>query len=278
MPSTNFSVEYFPPRNEEGRAKLDAAHHALVQLNPEFFSVTYGAGGSTRDGTRRLVLDYLSNGQDVAPHLSFGGSSDEEMAALLDQYKDAGVKRLVALRGDIPSGIGVASQYRYANEMVAFIKAHSGDHFQINVACYPEMHPESNDFEAELKYFKMKVDAGADCAITQYFYNVDAYLSFRDLCDKAGVTVPIVPGIMPITNYARLARFSAACGAEIPRWISKRLESYRDDSTSIKQFGEEVVSSLCARLIEAGAPSLHFYSMNQSTAVTKLVNNLSLAK
>lgn len=276
MPATNFSIEYFPPRNEEGRNKLDSVHQSLLQLNPEFFSVTYGAGGSTRDGTRRLVLDYLNGGQDVAPHLSFGGSSDAEMSALLDQYKAAGVKRLVALRGDIPSGTGVSSQYRYANEMVAFIRAHSGDHFEINVACYPEMHPASTDFDAELKYFKMKVDAGADAAITQYFYNVDAYLAFRDLCESAGISTPIIPGIMPITNYARLARFSASCGAEIPRWICKRLESYHDDSKSIKSFGEEVVTSLCERLIVAGAPSLHFYSMNQSEAVSKLVTNLSL--
>lgn len=278
MSTIDFSIEFFPPRTEEGRKKLDAVHTQLALLNPQFFSVTYGAGGSTRDGTRQLVLDYSKQGSNVAPHLSFGGSEEEEIASLLDRYRDAGINRIVALRGDIPSGLGATKQYRYANELVAFVRERTGDHFHIDVACYPEIHPESKDVNSELDYFRMKQDAGADAAITQYFYNADAYFYFRDRCEQAGIILPIIPGIMPITNYANLSRFSANCGAEIPRWIAKSLDSLKDDNEAIRRFGDEHVSRMCQRLIEGGAPGLHFYSMNQTRAVEDLCRNLGLGQ
>ena len=272
-----FSIEYFPPRNPEAEEKLLKTHSELSALNPDFFSVTYGAGGSTRTGTRNTVMHLMATGSAVAPHLSFGGSSEAELLALLDDYRAAGIQRLVALRGDIPSGMGSGAQYRYASELVAFIREKTGNHFHIDVACYPEIHPQANSYDEDLLYFKQKVDAGADSAITQYFYNIDAYWYFVEQCQARDIRVPIVPGIMPITNYSKLAKFSANCGAEIPRWIKQKLEGFGDDTQSIREFGIETVSRLCERLLEQGAPGLHFYSMNQSRAVTAIWNNLSLS-
>jgi len=273
-----FSFEFFPPRNEEGEARLDAVHEKLSKLEPDFFSVTYGAGGSTKQGTRQIVLKCKKSGSTVAPHLSFGGSDDDEMRQTLTDYMDAGINRLVALRGDIPSGTGSQGNYRYADELVRFIRAETGDHFHIDVACYPEIHPHSSDYDSDISFFKRKVDAGANSAITQYFYNTDAYLHFLDSCGVAGIDIPIVPGIMPITNFASLSRFSANCGAEIPRWIVQRLQQYHDDKASIRKFGVEVVTRLCENLLAAGAPGLHFYTMNQSDSVSQIWNNLSLSK
>ena len=272
--TSHFSIEFFPPRTQAGEEKLDAVHAELAELGPEFFSVTYGAGGSTRDGTKRVVNRFLDAGSRVAPHLSFGGSDEHEMLSLLNEYKEAGVDRLVCLRGDAPSGMGSASLYRYANELVEFVRNETGDHFTIDVACYPEVHPQSRSVESDIQYFKQKVDAGANSAITQYFYNADAYFGFVDDCERAGINVPIIPGIMPITNYANLARFSAACGAEIPRWLTKRLEFLEHDDTALREFGLDVVTDLCEQLLAGGAPGLHFYSMNQAEPIKRLWANL----
>lgn len=271
-----FSFEFFPPRTDVGVEKLRDVHNELAALKPDFFSVTYGAGGSTRDGTRQTVTSINQAGSDVAPHLSFGGSSKEDIAALLNAYKDMGINRLVALRGDIPSGTGVASQVYYANELIEFVRRTTGSHFHIEVACYPEIHPQSDSYDSDLKYFKKKVDAGADSAITQYFYNPDAYFYFVDASRKAGIDIPIVPGIMPITNFTNLQRFSNSCGAEIPRWIRQRLQSYGDDSNSIREFGVEVVQTLCEDLLSGGAPGLHFYTMNQTEPVRQIWQQLKL--
>ncbi len=273
-----FSIEFFPPRTEAGEAKLDKVHADLAKLNPDFFSVTYGAGGSTRSGTRQIVLRYHESGSSLAPHLSFGGSDEEEIRTLLAEYKSAGIDRLVALRGDIPSGMGAAVQHRYANELVEFIRRETGDHFHIDVACYPEIHPESASYQSDVEFFKRKVDAGANSAITQYFYNADAYYRFVDYCQDSGISIPIYPGIMPITNYSNLARFSTNCGAEIPRWLGKRLDGFGDDAEGLRSFGLDVVSELCEDLLLGGAPGLHFYSMNQSGIVTQIWNNLSLSE
>jgi methylenetetrahydrofolate reductase (NADPH) len=273
-----FSVEFFPPRTAAGEEKLDEVHGELARLNPDFFSVTYGAGGSTKQGTRQIVLRYKAAGSCVAPHLSFGGLEESELEALLMDYKSAGINRLVALRGDIPSGMGSGRQHRYANELVAFIRKVTGDYFHIDVACYPEIHPESKNYQSDVEFFKRKVDAGANSAITQYFYNADAYFRFVDYCAAQGITIPIVPGIMPITNYANLARFSANCGAEIPQWLSRRLEMFGEDAESLRDFGTDVVCRLCEQLLDGGAPGLHFYSMNLSRNVTQIWNNLSLAE
>jgi methylenetetrahydrofolate reductase (NADPH) len=274
--AARFSFEFFPPKTEVGVEKLRAVHAQLAALKPDFFSVTYGAGGSTKLGTRQTVLDIKAAGSSVAPHLSFGGSSRDEISALLQSYISNGINRLVALRGDIPSGTGTAGHYYYASELVEFIRRTTGDHFHIDVACYPEIHPQSESYESDLKYFKQKIDAGADSAITQYFYNADAYFHFIESCARIGVDVPVVPGIMPVTNYASLARFSSSCGAEIPRWIRQRLQGYGDDVESIKAFGIDVVSRLCEDLLAGGAPGLHFYTMNQSDAVIEIWNNLDL--
>ena len=279
MDSSNpskYSIEFFPPRTEVGELKLDTVHAELSKLNPDFFSVTYGAGGSTKSGTQQVVLRYQAAGSVCAPHLSFGGSDEEELCQLLQTYIDAGIKRLVALRGDMPSGVGAAVQHRYANELVEFIRAQTGDHFHIDVACYPETHPESKSYASDIDFFKDKVDAGANSAITQYFYNPDAYFRFVDYCRAAGIDIPIVPGIMPITNYANLARFSASCGAEIPRWLDKRLLGFGDDTESLRSFGIDVVTEFCEDLLQGGAPGLHFYSMNHSQAVTQIWTNLDL--
>lgn len=271
-----FSFEFFPPRTEAGMEKLMVVHQELAQLKPDFFSVTYGAGGSTRDGTRQTVNAIHNAGSAVAPHLSFGGSSREEIADLLRGYQAMGINRLVALRGDIPSGTGVASQYFYANELIEFVRETTGDHFHIEVACYPEIHPQSESYDSDIFYFKKKVDAGANSAITQYFYNPDAYFYFLDCCEVEGIDIPVVPGIMPITNYTSLQRFSNNCGAEIPRWIRQRLQSYGDDSQSIRDFGTEVVLNLCEQLLAGGAPGLHFYSMNQTEPVRLIWQELGL--
>ena len=272
-----FSIEFYPPRNAAGESKLDVVHEELAQLNPDFFSVTYGAGGSTRAGTRQLVLKYQALGSQVAPHLSFGGTDEDEVLELLGAYKEAGIKRLVALRGDIPSGSGAAVHYRYASELVEFIRQQTGDYFHIEVACYPEVHPEARSFAADVDFFKAKIDAGANSAITQYFYNADAYFRFVDYCEAKGIDVPIVPGIMPITNYENLARFSSKCGAEIPLWLGQRLDGFGDDLSGLREFGLDVVTELCHKLLEGGAPGLHFYSMNLSRSVTQIWQNLALS-
>ena len=270
----HFRIELCPPRTPAGEEKLDIVHAELSKLGPECFSVTYGAGGSTRDGTKRAVTRFREAGSRVAPHLSFGGSDEGDILKLLHEYKAAGIDRLVCLRGDAPSGMGSASLYRYANELVEFVRKETGDHFTIDVACYPEVHPQSRSVESDLEFFKAKVDAGANSAITQYFYNADAYFGFVDDCARAGINIPIVPGIMPITNYANLARFSAACGAEIPRWLTKRLECLEQDDHALREFGLDVVTDLCEQLLAGGAPGLHFYSMNQADSVTRLWQNL----
>jgi methylenetetrahydrofolate reductase (NADPH) len=273
----HISFEFFPPKTESGVHNLARVQSRLAQYEPEFFSVTYGAGGSTREGTQEAVLSIARSGSNVAPHLSFGADSREKISGLLDSYKSHGINRLVALRGDVPSGMGNFSGIHYANELVEFVRETTGDHFHIDVAAYPETHPESASVEKDIYYFKMKVDAGANSAITQYFYNIDAYFRFVDLCTKAGIDIPIVPGIMPITNYSGLRRFSENCGAEIPRWICKQLESYGDDKHSIASFGIEVVTDLCTRLLDNGAPGIHFYTLNKSDPVVKLCEQLGIS-
>jgi methylenetetrahydrofolate reductase (NADPH) len=247
---------------------------ALAELAPAYFSVTYGAGGSTRDTTRGTVMALKERGVEVAPHLSFGLDDEATIAGLLGTYRDAGIRRLVALRGDLPSGTGAGARLVYANELVAFVREHTGDHFHIEVAAYPEIHPQAESFDSDLRFLKGKFDAGADSAITQYFYNVDAYSYFIDRCAAIGIDKPIYAGVMPITNYANLARFSRNCGAEIPRWICQRLESYADDQESIRAFGVEVVTRLCERLLERGAPGIHFYTMNQAEPTTTICRHL----
>ena len=270
------SFEFFPPKTEKGRDKLIEVRQALGSLEPEFFSVTYGAGGSTRDNTKGIVVKMLEEGYNTAPHLSFGGDDAESMKTLLQEYKTAGVTRIVALRGDIPSGVGGGMQLVYANELVSFIRKEFGDHFHLEVACYPEIHPEAKSYDDDIHYLKGKFDAGADSGITQYFYSPDAFFYFMDQCEKIGIDKPIIPGIMPITNYKNLARFSANCGADIPRWIAKRLEQYGDDIESITAFGIDLVTDLCDILLENGAPGLHFYSMNQIEPSRKIIHNLGL--
>ena len=273
----SISFEYFPPKTEAGRDKLLAeTTPALQALNPAFFSVTYGAGGSTRDNTRDIVAAIRAEGINVAPHLSFGGDDEQAILGLLEDYRELGVNRLVALRGDIPSGMGGGGQLVYANELVAFVREHTGDHFHIEVAAYPEIHPQAESYSRDILHLKGKFDAGADSAITQYFYNVEAYFYFLDQCAAAGIDKPIHAGIMPITNFQNLQRFSKNCGAEIPRWICQRIEGYRDDQDSIRKFGVEVVTQLCQTLLENGAPGIHFYTMNQVEPTREIYNNLSL--
>ena len=259
-----FSFEFFPPKTPAGEEKLRATWQELAKLKPKFFSVTFGAGGSTRDRTLGTVLEIQQSGQQAAPHLSCIGSTREDIAAVLDLYRSKGVRHIVALRGDLPSGAADVGELRHANELVAFIRARTGSHFHIEVACYPEFHPQAKSASEDLAHFRRKVEAGADSAITQYFFNPDAYFRFVDEAHKIGTDVPVVAGIMPITNYTQLARFSEMCGAEIPRWIRLKLASFGDDSASIRAFGLDVVTGLCERLIEGGAPGLHFYSLNQA--------------
>ncbi len=274
-----FSFEFFPPKSDEGAEKLRAVRTELAALKPRFFSVTFGAGGSTRDRTFDTVSEIQrDSGTDAAPHLSCIGSTKENIRELLNAYRDAGIHQIVALRGDMPSGMREAGEFRYANELVEFIRAETGKHFHIEIAAYPEFHPQAVNAEKDLLNFKRKVEAGADSAITQYFYNPYAYFRFVDSCEKLGVNLPIVPGIMPITNYTQLARFSDASGAEIPRWIRKRLESFGDDKASIRAFGEDVVTEMCGILLEQGAPGLHFYTMNITGPTMALWNNLGLGK
>jgi methylenetetrahydrofolate reductase (NADPH) len=275
MNTPNFSIEFFPPKTADGEEKLRAVRQQLADLQPTYFSVTFGAGGSTQQGTLDTVLEIMNAGHAAAPHLSCVGGTRESIRAILDNYKAHGIKRLVALRGDLPSGYGGAGELRYANELVEFIRAETGDWFHIEVAAYPEMHPQARSPQDDLQNFARKVKAGANAAITQYFYNGDAYFHFVDNVRKLGVEVPIVPGIMPITNHMQLARFSDMCGAEIPRWVRLKLASFGDDSASIKAFGLDVVAGLCERLLDGGAPGLHFYSMNQAAATTAIWQRLA---
>jgi len=272
----DISFEFFPPKTPQGQEKLRVVRDELAAMNPNFFSVTYGAGGSTQERTINTVQEMREAGINTAPHLSCVGSSTDSLRDLLNFYIDKGIDRIVALRGDLPSGMGSPGELRYANELVEFIRKETGDHFHLEVAAYPETHPQAASFEADLLNFKKKVDAGANSAITQYFFNADSYFYYVERCQKLGIEIPIIPGIMPITNYSSLARFSDACGAEIPRWVRKQLESYGDDSASIRQFGEEVITRLCEQLIAGGAPSLHFYTMNQTEPNRSICKNLGL--
>lgn len=271
-----FSFEFFPPKTPEGNAKLRATWQQLAQLKPRFFSVTFGAGGSTQAGTLETVLEIRKAGHEAAPHLSCVASSKADIAAILTAYKSNGIRHIVALRGDLPSGVAMAGELRYASELVAFIRETTGDWFNIEVGCYPEYHPQTRNAPDEIRNFKRKVDAGANAAMTQYFYNADAYFRFVDECEAAGISIPIVPGIMPIGNFATLARFSDACGAEIPRWMRIKLEGYRDDVASIRAFGLDVVTALCDRLLTAGAPGLHFYTLNQAGPTSTIWQRLGL--
>lgn len=275
-----YSFEFFPTKTDAGHDKLMAVARELAGYNPDFFSCTYGAGGSTRDRTLNTVLQLDGEvGVPTAPHLSCVGDSTDDLRSLLGQYQAAGIKRIVALRGDLPSGMGMASgELRYANELVEFIRNETGAHFHIEVAAYPEMHPQARNFEADLANFARKARAGADSAITQYFFNADSYFYFMERLGKLGIDIPVVPGIMPITNYSKLARFSDACGAEIPRWIRKQLEAYGDDLQSIQAFGEQVISEMCERLLHGGAPGLHFYTLNQAEPSLAIWHNLKLPR
>ncbi len=270
------SLEFFPPKTPEGVDKLAKARQQLYALKPEFCSVTYGAGGSTQGGTFAAVRAILAEGVDAASHFSCIGATQASVRAQLDELKAMGVRRLVALRGDLPSGYGAGGEFHYASDLVAFIRQHAGDHFHIEVAAYPEVHPQAKSPQADLQAFAAKVRAGANGGITQYFYNADAYFDFVEQVDALGLQVPVVPGIMPITSSTQLMRFSDACGAEIPRWIRLRLQSYGDDTESIKAFGLDVVTSLCEQLRAGGVPGLHFYTMNQGTATLAICQRLGL--
>ena len=259
-----FSFEFFPPQTPEGVEKLTATRKQLALLKPEFFSVTFGAGGSTQDRTLETIAQIKAEGYTAAPHLSCIGATRENIGALLNNYKKMDIKRIVALRGDLPSGMGSIGEFQYANELVSFIRAQTGEHFHIEVAAYPEFHPQAKSAHDDILNFKRKIAAGADSAITQYFYNADSYFYFIDECHRLGITIPIVPGIMPIVKFAQLARFSDACGAEIPRWMRRKMEGYGDDSAAIQAFGLDVVTRLCERLLAGGAPGLHFYTLNQA--------------
>ena len=268
------SFEFFPPQTPEGAEKLTAARKRLAAVNPEFFSVTFGAGGSTQDRTLGTIRQIHAEGHHAAPHLSCVGSTRDNIRALLFAYKDMGIRRIVALRGDLPSGMGSIGEFQYANELVAFIRAETGDHFHIEVAAYPEFHPQAKSARDDLLNFQRKMNAGANSAITQYFYNADAYFRFVEECRKLGVTAPVVPGIMPIVRFSQLARFSDNCGAEIPRWMRKTLEGYGDDSESVQAFGLDVVTRLCEKLIAGGAPGFHFYTLNQANASLEILSRL----
>jgi len=276
MTAKVFSFELFPPQTPEGVDKLRVTRRQLAQLDPAYFSVTYGAGGTTRERTLGVALEVQAEGRQVAPHLSCVASTRASIREILEQYRKAGISRLVALRGDLPSGIAEAGEFRYASELVAFIRSEFGDSFHIEVAAYPEYHPQARSAQEDLQNFKRKVEAGADGAITQYFFNADAYFAFVEECEAMGIDVPITPGIMPISRFSQLARFSDACGAEIPRWIRRRLEGYGDDVASIRSFGLDVVTALCDRLLRGGAPGLHFYTLNQAGPTTTVWQRLGL--
>ena len=268
------SFEFFPPQTLEGAEKLTAARKRLAALKPEFFSCTFGAGGSTQDRTMDTIKLIHAEGYQAAPHLSCVGGTRENISSLLKTYKEMGIKRIVALRGDLPSGMASIGEFQYANELVSFIRAQTGEHFHIEVAAYPEFHPQANSAREDMLNFKRKINAGANSAITQYFYNADAYFRFVDETRKLGVTAPIVPGIMPIVRYSQLARFSDTCGAEIPRWMRKTMEGYGDDVESVQAFGRDAVTQLCEKLIAGGAPALHFYTLNQANASVDILNRL----
>jgi methylenetetrahydrofolate reductase (NADPH) len=276
VPTPPISFEFFPPRNAEQRLVLESTWQKLAPLKPHYLSVTFGAGGSTLDATRATVNALIrETGVPVAPHISCMARSRELIRDLLQGYRDDGVRRLVVLRGDRPEGVAGAGPFQYANELVQFVRTEFGDAFHIEVACYPEFHPESPSPQTELEFFRRKVEAGADSAITQYFYNADSYFRFVDDCRRAGIGIPVTPGIMPITNYRQLSRFSAMCGAEIPQWIRRRLEAFGEDAASIREFGLDVVASLCERLIEGGAPGLHIYTLNRANASLLLWQRLA---
>ena len=278
MNSNNFpvSIEFFPPKTPEGVEKLTVVRQKLYTLKPEFFSVTYGAGGSTQDGTLQTVQAILADGFAAAPLFSCIGATRASVRAQLADFKAAGIQRMVALRGDLPSGYGAFGEFKYASEMIEFIRSETGDHFHIEVGCYPEVHPQAKSPEADLQAYLTKVQAGASSAITQYFFNSDAYFRFLEDTDRLGATIPVVAGIMPIISSSQLMRFSDACGAEIPRWIRLRLQAFGDDTASIKAFGLDVVTDLCEQLRAGGAPGLHFYSMNQSVATMEICKRLDL--
>ncbi|MEY3776173.1 MAG: hypothetical protein RIR83_197 [Pseudomonadota bacterium] len=274
-PPKELSIEFFPPKTPEGAEKLRLVKDRLAkEVKPSFFSVTFGAGGSTQEGTLRTVESIHQSGQDAAPHLSCVGSSKENIYELLRLYKEMGVRRIVALRGDLPSGMGQYGEFHHANELVAYIRESYGDWFHIEVAAYPEMHPQASSVRADIEHFVTKIQAGANSAITQYFYNTDAYFQYIEDVESRGVKVPIVPGIMPITSSSQLLRFSDSCGAEIPRWLRKRLEGFGDDIASIKAFGLDVVTDLSLQLLAGGAPGLHFYSLNQADPTIAIIKNL----
>jgi len=277
---TQFSFELFPPRTPEGIAKLPGIASALAAVHPKYFSVTYGAGGSDQDGTYDTVVKVVENtGIEAAPHLTCVGSSRAKIAALLDRYKAAGVRRIVALRGDLPAtamGTGAPGDFHYASELVSFIRETHGDAFELEVAAYPEMHPQAKNPEADFDAFRRKVDAGAHAAITQYFYVADAYFDFLERCAKANITIPVIAGIMPITNYAQLTRFSAACGADIPRYVRLRLEQLQDDKAALQEFGLDIVTRLSETVLKGGAPGIHFYTLNQVEPTMRLWKNLGL--
>lgn len=271
------SMEFFPPQTAEGITRLRAVRQELAALKPDFFSCTFGAGGSTRDRTLETVLEMQGEGHEAAPHLSCIGATRDSLKTILEQYRAAGIRRLVALRGDLPSGMAVAGEFSYANELVGFIRRETGDWFHIEVAAYPEVHPQARSAQHDLDNFQRKVDAGANAAITQFFFNADAYDHFVDAAHQRGIDIPIVPGIMPIASHSNLARFAANCGAEIPRWLARRLESYGDDTASIRAFGLDVVSAMCARLLRDGAPGLHFYTLNQAALTLEIHRRLGLS-
>lgn len=274
--SLNLSIEFFPPQTPEGVDKLRVVRGKLAVLQPEFFSVTFGAGGSTRERTFSVIKEIAAEGFEAAPHLSCVGSTRENIREILNEYKNAGIRRIVALRGDLPSGMAEAGEFRYANELVEFIRLETGDHFRLEVAAYPEWHPQARYPRDDLAAFARKVKAGANSAITQYFYNADAYFHYVDEVRALGMDIPIVPGIMPIASFSKLARFSDACGAELPRWMRRKFESLSDDVDAIRAFGLDVVTEMCERLLAGGAPGLHFYSMNQSMLVLEICKRLGL--
>ena len=273
---TELSIEFFPPQTQEGVDKLRLVRQKLAVLEPQFFSVTFGAGGSTRERTFSVVKEIVAEGHAAAPHLSCIGSTRENVREILQDYKAAGIRRIVALRGDLPSGMAETGEFSHANELVEFIRSETGEHFRLEVAAYPEWHPQARSPRDDLLAFVRKAKAGANSAITQYFYNADAYFHFVDEVRTLGVDIPIIPGIMPIVSFSKLARFSDACGAELPRWMRRKFESLGDDVDAIRALGIDVVSDLCARLLAGGAPGLHFYSMNQSALTLEICKRLGL--
>lgn len=273
--SPAFSFELFPPQTPQGIEKLRLTRQQLAQYNPKFFSVTFGAGGSTRERTLETVLEIQAEGHVVAPHLSCIGSTQQNIRAILEKYYQAGIRHIIALRGDLPSGMAQAGEFRYASELVAFIRQEFGSSFYIDVAAYPEYHPQARSAQADFENFKYKIETGANSAITQYFYNADAYYHFIESCESAGLNIPVVPGIMPINNFSQLIRFSDTCGAEIPRWMRKKMEGYSDDQASIQALGLDIVTDLCARLLKAGAPGLHFYTLNSANLTSTIWQRLN---